>query len=56
MRDIQREAETKAEGEAGFPAESLMWDLIPGSWAHTLSRRQMLNHCATQAPCPSVFK
>ena len=28
---------------------SLMWDLIPGSWDHTLSWRQMLNHWATQA-------
>ena len=39
MRDTEREAETQAEGEAGF-----LWDLIPGPWDHALSQRQRLNH------------
>ena len=48
QRDI--EEETQAEGEAGFPQGGwwLMWDSIPGSWDHTLSWRQTLNHWATQ--------
>ena len=42
MRDTQREAETQAEGEA-VSMQSLMWDLIPRLWDHTLSQRQMPN-------------
>ena len=34
---------------------SLMWDTIPGPWGHTLSRRQMLNHWATQMPLPILL-
>lgn len=41
-RDIVR-------GRSRLPAGSPTWDLIPGSWDHALSRRQMLNYWATQA-------
>ena len=48
MRDTHTEAETEAEGEAGFPQEPNV-GLDPGSWDHALSQRQMLNRWATQA-------
>ena len=35
-------------GRSRCPVGSLMLDSIPGSWDHDLSRRQMLNHWATQ--------
>ena len=38
MRDIEREAGTKTEGEAGSIQEP-MWDLILGPQDHTLGRR-----------------
>ena len=47
--ETEREAKTQAEGKAGSPMTSLMWDLIPGPQGHALSRRQTLNHWATQA-------
>ena len=37
MRDTQREAETRAEGETG----SVQGDLIPGPRDHALSQRQI---------------
>ena len=45
MRDteIEREAKTQAEGEAGSPWGVLMQDSIPGLQDHDLSQRQMLN-------------
>ena len=45
VRDTENEAETQAEGEAGFlQGGSLMWDSIPGPRDRDLSRRQLLNH------------
>ena len=38
------------EEEAGSQWRSLMWGSIPGLQDHALSRRQMLNDCATQVP------
>ena len=32
-----------------------MWDSIPGPWDHDLSRRQMLNHLATQVSQDLVY-
>ena len=43
MRDTEREAET-GRGRSRLPIGSPMLDSILGSWAHALSRRQMLNH------------
>ena len=48
MRDTQREAKTQAEGEAG-PSQGARCGTRSRDWDHTLSQRQMLNHCATQA-------
>ena len=48
MRD-PKEIETQAEGEAGSLGGSPMQNSIPGPWDYPLSRRQMLNHWATQA-------
>ena len=42
------------EKEAGSQCRSLMWGSIPERWDHTLSRRQTLNGCATQAPLPRI--
>ena len=44
MRDIQREAEAQAEGEAGSLQGSLMQDSITGPQDHYLSQRQTFNH------------
>ena len=49
MRDIQREAETWAEGEAGSMPGARCGSQsrgvsIPGLRGHALSRRQALNH------------
>ena len=52
MKDMEREAETQAEGEAG----SQMWGLIPGPGDHDLSWRQTLNHWAIQEPHEFIFK
>ena len=43
MRDTQREAKTRAEGEADVTG-SLTWGLIPGAWDGDLSQRQTFNH------------
>ena len=43
------------EEEAGSQRRTLMWVSIPGPWDHALSRRQTLNHCATQAPHTLFF-
>ena len=40
MRDTERDAETPGKGEAGFPARSPMWDMIPNPRDHALSPRQ----------------
>ena len=47
MRDTERGRDT-GRGRSRLPVGSLMWDLIPGPQDHDLSRRQMLNHWATQ--------
>ena len=44
----------KGRGRSRLPAGSPMWNLIPGPQDHDLSWRQLLNHWATQAPCPRV--
>ena len=46
MRDLEREAETQAEREAGsrLHAGSLKQDSILRPQDHTLGRMQMLNH------------
>ena len=56
MRDTERGRDT-GRGRSRLPAGELMWDSIPGPQGHTLSRRQMLNHGATQAlPDPTDLK
>ena len=47
-RDISR-------GRSRLPVGSLMWDSIPGPRDHSLNRRQMLNHWATQVPLFLLF-
>ena len=37
-------------GRGKLPVGSPMWDSISGPWDHNLSRRQRLNHWATQLP------
>ena len=49
MRYTEREARDTGRGRSRLPAGNLMWDSIPERWDHALSRRQMLNHWATQA-------
>ena len=49
MRDTEREAETQAEGEAGSPRGAPCGTRSQDPRDHTLSRRQRLNHWATQA-------
>ena len=45
MKDTQREPERViGRGRSRLPTGSLMQDLIPGPWDHTLSQRQMLTH------------
>ena len=48
MRDTQRGRDIDRE-RSRLPMGSPMWDSILGLWDHVLSRRQMLNHQATQA-------
>ena len=53
-RDTQTERERErgrdtGRGRSRLHAGSPMWDSIPGLQDHALSRRQMLNHWATQA-------
>ena len=43
MSDTQREAETRAEGEAG-PLQEPDEGLDPGPWDHALSKRPTLHH------------
>ena len=44
-------------GRSRLPVGSPMRDSIPGPWGHTLSRRQALNHWATQGSQKlTVFK
>ena len=43
------------EEEAGSQQRSLMRGSIPECRDHALSRRQMLNDCATQGPLPNSF-
>ena len=53
MRDTERE---RGRDRSRLPVRSPMQDLISGSWDHDLSRRQMLNHWATQVPPnPTVY-
>ena len=47
MRDTQREAETWAEGEAGFLQGAPMQDSIPRPQVYDLSQRQ---RCSTTEP------
>ena len=42
-------------GRSRLLAEDLMWSSIPELWGHALSRRQMLNDWATEAPHPWLF-
>ena len=42
-------------GKSRLHAGSLMWVSVPGPQDHDLSRRQMLNHCATQVPWKEYF-
>ena len=49
MRDIEREAETQAEGKAGSMQGARCGTLNQGPQDHALGQRQMLNHWATQA-------
>ena len=50
MRETDREARRDmGRGRSRLHAGSLMWDLIPELWDHALSRKQTLNHWATQA-------
>ena len=49
MRDRERERQRErgrdtGRGRSRLPAGSPIWYLIPGSWDHDLSQRQMLNH------------
>ena len=56
MRDRERGAEGKAgRGRSRLPAGSPMWDWIPGPQDQDLSRRQTLNHWATQVPTKDMF-
>ena len=54
MRQPVREG-TQAGGvgeeEAGSQRRSLTWGSIPECWDQALNQTQMLNDCATQAPC-----
>ena len=50
MRDTEREAETRAEGEAGSRQGARWGDSIPGPRGHTLSQRQMLNPSPSGVP------
>ena len=51
MRDTHRERGRDTDrGRSRLPAGNLMWDSIPGPCDHDLSRRQTLNHGATQVP------
>ena len=57
MRHTEREAETQAEGEAGSPTGSLVWDFIPGPRNHDLEPKagaQPLSHPG--APKRHLFK
>ena len=48
--ETQRETgKDRGRGRSRLLVESLMWDWILGPRDHALSRRQMLNHWATQA-------
>ena len=42
-------------GRSWLHAGNLMWNSIPGPWDHDLSRRQMLNHWATQVSQVYLF-
>ena len=44
MIDIEREAETQAEGRSRLHAGNLMGDSIPGPQDHDLGQRQALNY------------
>ena len=54
MRDTERGRDT-GRGRNRLPEGSLMQDLIPGLQDYALSRRQMLNHWATQATLEPFF-
>ena len=54
IHEGQREKEAR-DRKSRLHARSPMWDLIPGLWDHALSRRQMLNHWATQASQYSII-
>ena len=60
-RDSQREREHKQgewERKKKAPSSrsgSPMWGSIPERWDHALSRRWMLNDCATQVPLSWYF-
>ena len=52
MRDTERGRDKRSR----LHARNSMRDSIPGLWDHTLNRRQMLNHWATQASHKMILK
>ena len=54
-RHRERDEEAQAEGEAGSMQGVRRGNSIPGPQDHTLGRRQMLNHWATQPSLPLNF-
>ena len=53
-RHTERGRDT-GRGRSRLHAGSPMWDLIPGPRDHAPSRRQMLNHWATQASSITIY-
>ena len=52
-RHTERGRDT-GRGRSRLLVGSTTWDSIPGPWDHDLSRRQTLNHWATQVPLSLV--
>ena len=55
MRDTQREGQRHRQREKQAPHRKPDVGLNPGTWGHTLSKRQTLNHRTTQVPLSANF-